>query len=52
MGETYSDKDDLPKLYANAARALNLAPSQHTGEPIKAILGSAMTLVNGIGYIA
>ncbi len=51
MGETYSDKDDLPKLYSNAARALNLA-RQHTGEPIKAILGSAMTLVNGIGYIA
>ncbi|RVK30848.1 hypothetical protein [Sinorhizobium meliloti] len=28
-----------------AAKALNLAPSQHTEEPIKAILGGAMSLV-------
>ena len=48
-GEAYSDKDDLPKLYASAARILNLAPNQHTEEPIKAILGGAMNLVNGIG---
>jgi hypothetical protein len=51
MGETYTDKDDLPKLYANAAKALNLAPNQHTEEPIKAILGGAMGLVNGIGTL-
>lgn len=51
MGETYTDKDDLPKLYASAAKALNLAPNQHTQEPIKAILGSAMNLVNGIGTL-
>lgn len=50
-GTSYFDKDDLPKLYANAARALNLAPDQHTEEPIKAILGGAMTLVNGIGTL-
>ena len=51
MGETYADKDDLPKLYSNAAKALNLAPSQHTEEPIKAILGGAMALVNGVGTL-
>lgn len=51
MGVTYSDKDDLPKLYTSAASALDLAPSQHTEEPIKAILGGAMTLVNGIGTL-
>lgn len=51
MGETYTDKEDLPKLYASAAKALNLAPSQHTEEPIKAILGGAMNLVNGIGTL-
>lgn len=50
-GEAYSDKDDLPKLYASAARILNLAPNQHTEEPIKAILGGAMNLVNGIGTL-
>jgi Abortive infection C-terminus len=48
---TYSDKEDLPKLYSMAAKALNLAPDQHTEEPIKAILGGAMTLVNGIGTL-
>lgn len=50
-GQTYSDKDDLPKLYGSAAKALNLAPNQHTEEPIKAILGGAMNLVNGIGTL-
>lgn len=50
-GNTYADKDDLPKLYSSAARALNLAPDQHTEEPIKAILGGAMNLVNGIGTL-
>lgn len=49
--EPYSDKDDLPKLYGRTARLLNLAPSQHTEEPIKAILGGATTLVNGIGTL-
>lgn len=51
MGETYSDKDDLPKLYARAAKTLNLAPNQHTEEPIKAILGGATSLVNGLGTL-
>jgi hypothetical protein len=50
-GEIYSDNDNLPKLYANAAKVLNLAPNQHTEEPIKAILGGAMNLVNGIGTL-
>ena len=47
----YSDNDDLPKLYATAASALNLAPNQHSEEPIKRILGGVMTLVNGIGTL-
>lgn len=51
LGETYSDTDDLPKLYSRAATALNLAPNQHSLEPIKAILGGAMNLVNGIGTL-
>jgi hypothetical protein len=50
-GRSYCEKDDLPKLYASAANALNLAPNQHTEEPIKAILGGAMNLVNGIGTL-
>lgn len=51
LGETYADKDDLPKLYSKTAMALNLAPNQHSEEPIKAILGGAMNLVNGIGTL-
>jgi uncharacterized protein YfkK (UPF0435 family) len=47
----YSDKEDLPKLYAMVARELNLAPSQHTEEPIRAVLGGAMNLVNGLGTL-
>ncbi len=47
----YTDRDDLPKLYTKAAKALNLAPSQHSEEPIKAILGGVMNLVNGIGTL-
>lgn len=48
---SYTDKEDLPKLYTMAAKALNLAPDQHSEEPIKAILGGAMNLVNGIGTL-
>lgn len=47
----YGAKDDLPKLYSLTAKALNLAPDQHTAEPIKAILGGAMTMVNGLGTL-
>ncbi len=51
MSVAYTDKEDLPKLYALAAKHLNLAPDKHTEEPIKAILGGAMNLVNGIGTL-
>jgi Abortive infection C-terminus len=47
----YTDKEDLPKLYAMVAKLLKLAPDQHTEEPIKAILGGSMNLVNGIGTL-
>lgn len=47
----YDDKDDLPKLYSNVAKALNLAPNQHAEDAIKAILGGAMNVVNGIGTL-
>jgi len=50
-GEAYSERDDLPRLYAKTARILNLAPNQHSEEAIKAILGGATNLVNGIGTL-
>ncbi len=49
--EAYSDKDDLPKLYSNVAKLLNLAPNQHSEEPVKMIMGGAINLVNGIGKL-
>ena len=51
MSLTYSEREDLPKLYASVAKALSLAPNQHTERPIKEILGSAANLVNGIGTL-
>ena len=51
MGESYGDKDDLPKLYGRATAALDLAPSQHEAEPIKMILGGAVQVANGIGTL-
>jgi hypothetical protein len=48
---TYTDKEDLPKLYSMTASALNLAPNQHAEDAIRAILGGAMAVVNGIGTL-
>ena len=49
-GETYGE-DDLPKLYGKTARALNLAPSQHTEDAFKAILGGCHTVVQNLGTL-
>ena len=51
LQQDYSDKDDLPKLYGKVATTLNLAPNQHSQEAIRAILGGATNLVNGIGTL-
>lgn len=45
-GVPYDDKDDLPRLYSKAATQLNLAPSQHTEQAFKQILGGCQTVVN------
>ena len=47
----YSDKDDLPKLYGTAAKELNLAPSQHTEEVFRKILGGAHSVVDGLANL-
>lgn len=47
----YTDKEDLPKLYSMTAAALKLAPNQHSEEAIRAILGGAIAVVNGIGTL-
>ena len=51
IGVAYADKDDLPKLYGMAAKELNLAPSQHTEEAFKKILGGAHSVVDGLANL-
>lgn len=47
----YDDKDDLPKLYRKTAEKLNIAPSQHTEEVFKMILGGCTAVVEGLGTL-
>ncbi len=47
----YDDKADLPKLYSLVAQELNLAPSQHTEQIFRQILGSCQAVVEGIGAL-
>jgi hypothetical protein len=41
----------LPKLYRLASERLNLAPSQHAEDAFKRILGSAASIVEGLGTL-
>jgi hypothetical protein len=47
----YDDKDDLPKLYRKTSEKLNIAPSQHTEEVFKQILGGCTAAVEGLGTL-
>lgn len=44
-------KRDLPKLYRQASETLNLAPSQHTEQVFKQILGGCTQVVEGLGAL-
>ena len=48
-GIAYTDKDDLSALYKQTAKTLNLAPSQHTEQIFKQVLGGCQTVVEGLG---
>jgi hypothetical protein len=50
-GIEYGDNADLPKLYGLTAEGLNLAPSQHTEDAFKKILGGAQSVVNGLANL-
>ncbi|WP_394838696.1 abortive infection family protein [Pendulispora rubella] len=50
-GETYDEKAELPKLYGLAAKKLMLAPSQHTEDIVKRILGGCHSIVEGLGAL-
>ncbi len=47
----YDDGADLTQLYKTTAKILNLAPSQHTEQQFKQILGGAESVVNGLASL-
>jgi hypothetical protein len=51
LGKSVNDDWDLPKLYKNTAEQLNLAPSQHTEQIFKQILGGCQSVVDGLGAL-
>jgi len=48
---TYGPNDDLPKLCRQVTELLNIAPSQHSEEAFKRILGGATSVVEGLGTL-
>lgn len=51
QGITYKETDELPQLYSKVASHLNLAPSQHTEETFRVILGSCHQVVERLGTL-
>jgi Abortive infection C-terminus len=47
----YEADSDLPGLYKTVAKALNLAPSQHSETIFKQILGGCTAVVEGLGAL-
>lgn len=50
-GEAYDDAAELPRLYKQTAELLQLAPSQHTEQVFKQILGGCTSVVEGLGSL-
>lgn len=50
-GVPYDQNADLPKLWYATADLLNLAPSQHSQEAFRAILGNTQSIVNNIATL-
>jgi hypothetical protein len=46
---SYSDTDDLLRLYHLTADSLNLSPSQHTEQICRQILGGCQNVIEGLG---
>jgi len=49
--QTYPDDADIPKLYRAVSEQLQLAPSQHTEDAFKRILGGCTSVVEGLGTL-
>lgn len=50
-GISHSDNDDLPQLYYETAKQLNLAPEQHQEKVFKQILGGYQSVISGLGTL-
>lgn len=50
-GNDWQKNWNIPKLYAEASKVLNLAPSQHQEEIFKAILGNCQSVIQNIGAL-
>jgi hypothetical protein len=50
-GDVYPDDAELRKLYSKTAQRLKLAPSQHTEQIFKQVLGGCQSVVEGIGAV-
>lgn len=50
-GVPFDEGWDLPKLHALAIEQLDLAPSQHTEQVFKTILGNCQSVVNALGTL-
>lgn len=51
LGEPASEQDDLPVLYRKLAKALKLAPDDHSEQVFKQILGSCQSVVESLGAL-
>lgn len=51
LGVKASDSDDLPSLYRKLAKALKLAPDDHSEQVFKQILGSCQSVVESLGAL-
>ena len=47
----YDDSGDLPKLYRLTSEALTIAPSQHTEQVFKQILGGCTSVMEGLAVL-
>lgn len=48
---TYNNRTELPKLYFQVSEALNIAPTQHSEDLFKRILGGCSSVVEGLGAL-
>jgi hypothetical protein len=51
LGSPAPDQDDLPALYRKLAKALKLAPDDHSEQVFKQILGGCQSIVESLGSL-